>query len=91
LKNSESLEKIYKACNEVYDKLSINWDGTVSACCGDYDNYMLVGNLNKSSIQDIWQNSMELKQFRDMLNEFRHSELPLCKNCYDTMNLKASI
>ena len=91
LKNKESIRKEYKVCNEVYDKLSINWDGTVSACCGDYDNYMLVGDLTQQSIQDIWKNSEELKRYRTLLSAYRHEELALCKNCYDTMNLKASI
>jgi MoaA/NifB/PqqE/SkfB family radical SAM enzyme len=88
LKCAESIEREYKICNEVYDKLSINWDGTVSACCGDYDNYMIVGDLAKESIQDIWKNSDKLKLFRSMLSEFKHTELPLCKNCYDVMNLR---
>jgi len=90
LKNTESISREYKVCNEVYNKLSINWDGTVSACCGDYDNYMLVGDLTQQSIRDIWKNSEELKRYRTLLSNYRHEELPLCKNCYDTMNLKAT-
>jgi len=91
LKCAESIEKRYKTCNEVYDKLSINWDGTVSACCGDYDNYMIVGDLSRTSIQDIWKNSEKLKLYRSLLSEYRHSELPLCKTCYDTMDLRVPI
>lgn len=91
LKEKESIEKVYKLCNEIYDKLSINWDGTVSACCVDYDNFMIVGDLNESSLQDIWKNSEKLKEYREMLNENRHAEMSLCKHCYDTMNLRANI
>jgi len=90
LKSIASIKKEYRVCNEVYDKLSLNWDGTVSACCGDYDNYMIVGNINETSIQEIWKNSSELKRYRSLLTDFKHEMLPLCKNCYDTMNLKAS-
>ena len=88
LKNQQTISKEYRRCNEVYDKLSINWDGSVTCCCGDYDNYMIVGNLNESSLQEIWQNSQQLKYYRLMLSEFRHNELPLCKTCYDTIALR---
>ncbi len=90
-KEVESIEKIYKTCNEVYNKLSINWDGTVSACCGDYDNYMIIGDLAKSSLQDIWQNSKELRHFRSLLSAHKHADLPLCQYCYDVMNLRSPI
>ena len=37
LQQNESLiHKHFAVCEEVYDKLSINWDGTVTACCADY-------------------------------------------------------
>lgn len=88
LKLSQSIEKTYKICNEVYNKLSINWDGSVSACCGDYDNYMIVGNLAETSIRDIWGNSEELKHYRTLISANKYTELPLCKNCYDIMNSK---
>ena len=32
-----------KVCNEAFDKLSINWNGDVTLCCEDYDNFMIVG------------------------------------------------
>ena len=90
LKTQQTIKKDYRRCNEVYDKLSINWDGSVTVCCGDYDNYMIVGNLNETSLQDIWHNSRQLKYYRSMLSEFKHEELPLCKTCYDTMALRKS-
>jgi radical SAM protein with 4Fe4S-binding SPASM domain len=88
LKNRQTINEVYSRCNEVFDKISINWDGSVSACCGDYDNYMVVGNLNETTLRDIWQNSLELKNYRDMLKNFRHKELSLCKTCYETIPLR---
>jgi radical SAM protein with 4Fe4S-binding SPASM domain len=89
LKNKETLTKQYVNCPEVYDKLSINWDGTVSACCGDYDNYMLVGDMKKQSLREIWQ-SDKMTLFRQLLSENKRDCLPLCKVCYDTMLLSKS-
>lgn len=70
----------YIQCPEVFGKLSVNWDGTVSACCGDYDNKMLVGDVKENSLEKIWHSS-KMNHYRKMLKEMRHSELPLCRNC----------
>lgn len=67
-------------CPEIFNKLSINWDGSVSACCADYDNYMIVGDLKKQSLKEIWV-SKEISEYRDMLVNKRHAELPLCRHC----------
>jgi MoaA/NifB/PqqE/SkfB family radical SAM enzyme len=87
LMKEESVVKKHPECPEVYDKLSINFDGTVTACCGDSDNLMLVGDVTKSTIQEIWH-SDTLNVYRDMLADMRHDELPLCKTCYDYQGLQ---
>ena len=74
----------YCECPEVFDKLSINFDGSVSACCGDYDNYTIIGDANTSSLLDIW-NGEPLARFRKMLLEYRHNENHLCARCARTV------
>ena len=86
LKEQESVVRKHPECPEVYDKLSINWDGTVTACCTDSENKMLIGDLRDSSISDIWK-SDTLNKYREMLADMRHDDLPLCKTCYDTHGL----
>lgn len=82
LKEKESVVKTHRECPEVFDKLSINWDGTVSACCADSDNKMTVGNLVENSLKDIWA-SKKMNFYREMLADMRHDELELCKGCYE--------
>jgi len=77
---SEKQTTNYPECPEVFDKMSINWDGIVTACCADYDNQMVIGDLNKNSLKEIW-NSDRLNFYRKMLIERRHGELPLCSRC----------
>jgi len=84
LKEHETADKSYRPCTEVYQKLSVNWDGKVSCCCDDYDDYLIVGNLNNSTLQDIWNNSWELKTFRAMLDRGMFKSLALCGTCYHT-------
>ena len=77
-------------CPEVFDKLSINWDGMVVACCADYDNEMVVGDLAKSSLKNIWDFSPELREIRADLAAGRRNKYRLCGgNSYDAGNSKA--
>jgi len=87
LKQQESVVKKHPECIEVFDKLSINWDGTVSACCGDFDNVMMIGDIKKDSLKSIWQ-SKKMHAYRLLLSEMRHDDLPLCKTCYDYHGLE---
>lgn len=90
LKTQQSLVKEHPECPEVYDKLSVNWDGTISACCADSDNIMLTGDFNTHSIAEIWR-SDQLQEFRTVLARHGHDELPLCKTCYNYSGLYKTI
>ncbi len=84
LKKQETIKKCYKECAEVYQKLSVDWDGKVTCCCGDFDNFLVVGDLTQATLFDIWNNSKELKIFRELLAKNKHKSLTLCSTCYHT-------
>lgn len=86
LKELESVVKVHPECPEVFDKISINWDGSVTACCMDSENVMTLGDVRKDTIQEIWDGHL-LNHYRAMLADMRHDELALCKSCYDTHGL----
>jgi radical SAM protein with 4Fe4S-binding SPASM domain len=88
LMKHDVLKRVHPECPEVFDKLSINWDGQVSACCADSNNQMVVGDVLKQPLRDIWH-ADSLNTYRHMLADMRHDELPLCKNCWDTHSLFA--
>ena len=85
--SQESLIRKHPECPEVFNKLSINWDGTLTACCTDYDNKMFLGDIRKNSIKKIWR-SKKLHEYRTILAEMRHEELDLCKDCFDHMSIQ---
>lgn len=87
LKKQESVIKIHAECSQVFDVLSINWDGTVSACCRDFDKQMIVGNISTQSLHDIWS-SHKLQSYRKILAHMDHDLLPLCRTCYDLNQLR---
>lgn len=70
----------YTVCNEVWQKLSIDWDGKVTACCGDYDNLLTVGDIKEESLVDIF-NGEKLKSIRTILDNKGHKNLALCSKC----------
>ncbi len=84
LKKQETIRKEYRPCTEIYQKLSVDWDGKISCCCGDYDNFMTIGSIQDTSLYDIWNNSEELHGYRVLLNNLRHKSLQLCSKCYAT-------
>lgn len=67
-------------CPEVYAKMSIDWDGIVTACCSDYDRLMVVGDATKQSLKDIWQGD-SYRSIRNNLKSNIHDYYYLCKRC----------
>lgn len=74
-------------CPEIWDKLSINWDGSVSACCNDYDNMMLVGNILENDLKEIFLGAKE-KYYREILKNDNYNKLALCKDCYEYISVQ---
>lgn len=89
LKSKETLvKKRLNCCPEVFDKLSIDWDGKVTACCGDYDNEMVIGDLKDNTLKEIW-NGERMNEYRDSLSRREYEKHKLCKDCYDYMSIQA--
>ncbi len=68
-------------CKEPWQKLSIDWDGEVSACCGDFDRLMNIGDIHTSSLHDLWNNEI-LEAYRTLIKQGKHDSLTLCSKCY---------
>ena len=81
--SKQYVRKEYRPCTEVLTKLSVNWNGDVTACCGDYDSFLLLGNIKEKSLKEIW-NSEKEKKIREILGRLEMDKLPLCKDCYAT-------
>ena len=69
-------------CPEVYNKLTVRWNGKVSACCADWDDMMIIGDLKDNTLSEIWRGK-KMRGYQKLIAENRHRNLPLCKNCYD--------
>lgn len=48
-------EPMMKQCAKPFRELGIRWDGSVAMCCNDWRGVVKCGNVNETSIVDIWQ------------------------------------
>lgn len=74
----------YRCCTQVWDVLKLCWNGDVSSCCGDWDGLMILGNIQDSSLKELWTCEKQ-NGYRKILAAGNYEALPLCKDCYDYM------
>lgn len=77
-------KKRYLCCNQVFDVITVRWNGDITACCADNDGIMNLGNIMHKSIMECW-NSPKENKYREILGRNAYEELELCKDCYDIM------
>ena len=51
-------------CYQLWNYLNVTVEGYISACCSDYNNDLIVGNLHKSSLLEAWH-SEEFQNLRE--------------------------
>lgn len=65
-------------CESLYQKIAIGWDGNLYPCCGFFQKYLLLGNINDMSIIEAWTSPKMINMRKNFL---KHPPLA-CKNCY---------
>ncbi len=84
LRRSETIKRVYGPCKEVFQKLSVDWDGRITCCCGDFDQFLTVGDIRESSLSHVWNKGRRLAIYRELLGAGLHKSLKLCSSCYPT-------
>jgi sulfatase maturation enzyme AslB (radical SAM superfamily) len=65
-------------CYRPWLTFTVLWDGRVSLCCADFDGHTILGDMNTSSIQEIWNGA----PYRNVRREHLESGGPdVCRNC----------
>lgn len=72
--------KHYSVCPFPWNAMIINWDGTVSPCTQDFFGSYLIGDVNHSSLQEIW-NSEKMTELRAKLSRRELAGLKACSEC----------
>lgn len=67
------------ACPMIFNRLHITCEGYLTMCCVDYQNYLVVADLNHESLKDAWNNSYacDLRK-RHLENDLKGT---ICHNC----------
>jgi radical SAM protein with 4Fe4S-binding SPASM domain len=69
-----------QSCIQAHARLMINWDGKVQICCPDISSKLLVGDVNKQHVSDVW-NSDTARHYRQTLLAKKAFDFDPCKNC----------
>jgi len=70
-------------CWVLFHQMMVLWDGRVVPCCSDFDGKQVLGDANKQTLEEIWDNSKWMREKHRKL-EF---DIPVCKDCnYNTEN-----
>jgi len=69
-----------KSCWLLWKRMCIFWNGNVTICCSDVNEEYILGNLNKQSIREIWNNEKMLS-LKKLHKKRKFQEIPLCSHC----------
>lgn len=67
-------------CGKVFSDMIVYWDGKVGLCNHDWNNQTLHGDLNRQSIEDVW-NGKEYKVVRASHLAGQRRSVPTCRDC----------
>jgi len=72
-------------CYYLWKSVLVQWDGEVVPCCRDYDSKIVLGDLNKQTLLEVWHGGGMIKLREDHLRgRFKNG---LCNNCTDTSTI----
>lgn len=75
-----------RPCSIIFNRLHVTCEGYLTICCVDYQNYLVVADLNEVSIKDAWHNQWFTAIRKKHLDD--NLEGTLCNNCiYNKMTL----
>ncbi len=67
-------------CGDMRNVLVLSWEGKVQSCCIDYNSQMIIGDINKQTLLEVWHGDKRLELLK-IMGEGRHNELKLCSTC----------
>ena len=67
-------------CKKPWTDMTVHQNGWVVHCCRSYDPFLVLGDLNKESVYEVW-NGKKYQELRRKFKEGRFNEIPLCGKC----------
>lgn len=69
-----------KPCSRLWYNFTVLNSGDVVICCLDYNGEIVIGNIKKQSVKEIWAGE-KMAELRKLHLRRQFSQIPLCKNC----------
>ncbi len=69
-----------KPCLNLWQKMTIGWEGNVVLCVNDVGADVVLGNLNEQTISEIW-NSKKLLAIKRFHKQKQFDKIPICEYC----------
>jgi radical SAM protein with 4Fe4S-binding SPASM domain len=79
-------KKEHLPCQDILTKMCIYSNGDVTVCCDDTEGKMVLGNVMKDKMKELWD-SEAYKGLRLLLKNMKMDMFELCKNCYPAYDL----
>jgi radical SAM protein with 4Fe4S-binding SPASM domain len=67
-------------CPQLWQRMFVHPDGLVTPCCTDSNRELVMGNINKDSVEKIWNNK-KYKNMRKLHLQGQINKIPLCAKC----------
>ena len=67
-------------CADLWNKICIRWNGDIVLCCFDWQGRNCIGNIVRSSLEEIW-NCDKLNYYREMHINSKYNKIPICSAC----------
>ena len=67
-------------CPYPFYSIAVNSDGTVSLCFLDWKRTLIIGDVRRQSLKEIWH-SQEIRDYQRMFLEMKRKSHPVCANC----------
>ena len=87
MQEQESVKHVFrKVCTDAFDKFDVHWNGDMSLCCSDYDNFLVVGNIMDMDVKQIF-NGKIADLYRNMIVKGEYGRIKCCSTCWETVPL----
>lgn len=77
---NDSIPPRKKTCKNLWERMTVFWNGDVTTCIADLQARMVLGNLKNSSITEIWNSEKSLR-IKELHKRKEFNKLDLCSNC----------
>lgn len=74
-----SIHSVHMPCVYPFNSLIVTYEGYLTACCMDFQNYLVYADLNKKTLKESWNNEVIVKLRKRHLDKELSSTL--CENC----------